>query len=264
MRLLDRLERRYGRYAVPNLTLIIVMGQSLAYIVSLSEPRLLERMILIPQLVLKGEYWRLGSFAFVPPTPHPLFFFFAMLIFHMMGTALEQTWGTFRYNVFLLVGYIATVGVAFVYPEVPATNSFIGTAVFLAFASLYPDHVFYLFFILPVRVRWLALLTWILLIYTIIVGDMPIRLFVLAGIANYLLFFGRDILMRTRSRGRQMQQRANAVAEASRHRHECTVCGVTEKTGPSLEFRYCSKCEGAPCYCENHIHDHEHLGNASA
>jgi hypothetical protein len=264
MRLLDRLERKFRPYAVPNVTMIIIMGQVLAYILSQSNPRILERMVLVPRLVMEGEIWRLGSFCFVPPITNLLFFFFAMMIFHMMGSALEQTWGNVRYNLFLISGYLTTVGVAFVYPDLTATNMFIGTSVFLAFAWLYPNYVFYIMFILPVKVRWLAVLTWIGLTYGLITGDMPTRLFILAGIANFLLFFGPEILLRTRSKGRQIQQKAQVSADAKKPKHQCAICGANDKSEPTLEFRYCSKCEGAPCYCENHIRDHEHIGNADA
>ena len=264
MRLLDRLERKFRPFAVPNLTLIIIMGQTLAYFLSQSNPKLLEQMVLVPRNVLDGEVWRLGSFCFVPPITNLLFFFFAMMIFHMMGSALERTWGTVRYNLFLISGYIATVAVAFIYPDQMATNMFIGTSVFLAFAWLYPDYVFYIMFVLPVKVRWLALLTWIGLIYALLAGDMSTRLFVLAGIANFLLFFGQEIILRTRSKGRRIQRQAQVSADARKAKHECTVCGVTDKSDPTIEFRYCSKCEGAPCYCENHIRDHEHVGPVDA
>jgi len=263
MRLLDRLERKFRPFAVPNLTVIIIIGQALAYFLSQSDPRLLNQMVLVPQLVLDGEIWRLGSFCFVPPMTNLLFFFFAMMIFHMMGSALERTWGTVRYNIFLVSCYIATVAVAFVYPDQMATNMFIGTSVFLAFAWLYPNYVFYIMFVLPVKVRWLALLTWIGLAYALIVGDMLTRLFVLAGIANFLLFFGQEIIQRGRSKGRQVQQKAQVAADSRKPKHECAICGVTSKSDPTIEFRYCSKCEGAPCYCENHIRDHEHVGNVT-
>lgn len=262
MRLLDRLERKLRPYAVPNLTMIIIMGQVLAYILGQGNPRIYEQMLLLPRLVLEGEFWRLGSFCFaVHPDANLLFFFIAMMVFHMLGSALEQTWGTVRYNLYLLSGYVATVAVAFIYPDQVASNVFIGTSVFLAFAWLYPDFVFYIMFILPVKVRWLALLTWISLIYGLIVGDMQIRLFILAGIANFLLFFGQEIMLRLRSRGRRMQHKAQVAAESKKTKHECVTCGVTDKTDPTIEFRYCSKCEGAPCYCENHIRDHVHIGN---
>jgi hypothetical protein len=262
MRLLDRLERKFRRYAVPNVTMIIIMGQVLSYILSMSKPQLASQMTLLPRLVLDGEVWRLGTFCFVPPASNPFFFFIAMMIFHMMGSALEQTWGTARYNLFLICGYVATVAVAFVYPDLEATNMFIGTSVFLAFAWLYPDYVFHIMFILPVKVRWLAVLTWIGLIYALIVGEMQTRLFVLAGVANFLLFFGEEIILRVRSKGRRVQQKAQVAADSKKPKHQCVVCGADDKSDPTLEFRYCSKCEGAPCYCENHIRDHDHIESA--
>jgi hypothetical protein len=259
MRLLDRLERKFRPYAIPNLTIVIIIGQVLTYVLSQSNPRIVDRMVLVPTRVMEGEVWRLGSFCFVPPMANLLFFFFAMMIFHMMGSALERTWGTARYNIFLISGYIATVGVAFIYPDQMATNTFIGTSVFLAFAWLYPDYVFYIMFVLPVKVRWLALLAWIGLIYSLIVGDMSTRLYVLAGITNFLLFFGPEVIQRLRSKGRKIQHKAQVAADAKKPKHQCAACGANDKTDSTLEFRYCSKCEGAPCYCENHIRDHEHI-----
>jgi hypothetical protein len=261
MRLLDRLERKFRPFAVPNLTLIIIMGQVLAFIVGQGNPRIFEQMVLVPRLVLEGEFWRLGSFCFaVHPESNLLLFFIAMMVFHLLGSTLERTWGTTRYNLYLLSGYVATVSVAFIYPDQVTTNMFIGTSVFLAFAWLFPDYVFHIMFILPVKVRWLALLAWIGLIYALIVGDMQTRLFVLAGIANFLLFFGRDIILRLRSKGRRIQRMAQVAAEARTPKHQCAVCGADDKSDPTLEFRYCSKCAGAPCYCENHLRDHEHVG----
>ena len=164
MRLLDRLERKFRPYAVPNVTIVIIMGQVLAFILSRSNAEIVEKMELVPRLVMDGEIWRLGSFCFVPPDIQPLFLFFAMMIFYRMGSALEQIWGAARYNLFLICGYLTTVAAAF-FAASAATNMFIGTSVFLAFAWLYPNHVFYIMFILPVKVRWLALLAWIGLIY---------------------------------------------------------------------------------------------------
>jgi len=261
MRLLDRLERKFRPYAVPNLTMIIIMGQVLAFILSQKNAEFVEKMVLSPRLVMEGEVWRLGSFCFVPPVNNLLFLFFAMMIFYMMGSALEQTWGTVRYNLFLISGYLTTVAAAFVYPAEEATNMFIGASVFLAFAWLYPNYVFYIMFILPVKVRWLALLTWIGLIYGLLTGGMETKLFILAGIANFLLFFGQEIILRIRSKGRQMQRTAEIAAETGKPKHECVVCGATDKSDSTLEFRYCSKCEGALCYCENHLRNHDHVVN---
>ena len=121
-----------------------------------------------------------------------------------MGNSLEGHWGAFRYNIFLLVGYVVTVAVSFLFPFQAATNIFIAGSVFLAFAYLYPDFQLYIFFILPVKIKWLALLTWIGYAYQILTGSWSTRLLVIASITNYLLFFGRDIYLTAKTGNRRM------------------------------------------------------------
>ncbi len=181
------------------------------------------------------------------------------MVFPLLGNALEMTWGTTRYNIFLFSGYFITVGTSFVYPQATATNSFIGLSVFLAFATLYPEFTFRLYFVLPVKVKWLALLSWIFIVYGLAVGSWPERLVIVAGISNYLLFFWRPILDRYKSTQRRAMHQAKMTANEGKAFHECRICGVTDISDPSMDFRYCSKCEGTPCYCENHIADHEHI-----
>ncbi|MHC4877704.1 MAG: rhomboid family intramembrane serine protease [Planctomycetota bacterium] len=259
MRLLARLERRFGRYAIPNVTLYLIIGQVFFWLTTFSKPEIMDRIVMIPALILNGEVWRLVTFIFTPPFQmHPVFMFFAMWLFYTMGTALEHTWGTFKYNAYLVLGYLLTVGVSFAFPELPATVTFIGGSVFLAFAHLYPKFTLYIMFILPVQVRWLALLTWIMYGITLITGSWQARLFVLAGVGNFLIFFGQDILDRLRTGRRRMREQAKHMASSQATAfHECVVCGRTDLTHPKLEFRYCSQCVGTPCYCEDHIRDHE-------
>jgi hypothetical protein len=175
-----------------------------------------------------------------------------------MGTALEGHWGAFRYNVFLLVGYLVTVAVSCITPFYPATNLFIGGSVFLAFAFLYPDFTLYIFFIIPVKIKWLALLTWIGYAYEILVGSWSTRLLVLASISNFLLFFGKDILWRIKTGNRSMVAQARQFTGKKKPFHRCTVCGITDLSHPQMEFRYCSDCGGLG-YCKDHIFNHEHV-----
>lgn len=259
MALLDRLQRRFGRYAVPNVTLILIAGQVALYVVGLAQPQVLEKAALIPRQVLQGEVWRLVSFVFQPPPIHPILAFFFWYLFYLMGTALEHTWGTFRYNVYLLVGYVATVAVSFVTPDMPASVGFLQGSVFLAFAYLYPDFQIMLMFILPVKIKWLAMLTWIGYFFALAFGSMLIRLLVAASICNFVLFFGKDILVRIRSGHRRMVGQARQVAAKNKPRHQCTICGITNLTHPEMDFRYCSKCDGSPCYCQEHLRDHAHI-----
>jgi len=136
---IDKLERKLRRLAIPNVTVYLILGQVLFFIFVLSGRFILDRVVLIPVRVLAGEWWRLITFLFIPPLTNPIFAFFAWYLFYLMGSALEGRWGAFRYNLFLLIGYIVTVAVTFLFPYSAATNIFIGGSVFLAFAYLYPD-----------------------------------------------------------------------------------------------------------------------------
>jgi hypothetical protein len=257
MSLLDNLERKLRRYAIPTVTIYLILGQALFFVLEMSGRPVIDRMILIPELALRGEWWRLITFLFIPPQTSPIFIFFAWYIFYLMGSALEGHWGAFRYNVFLLVGYVITVAVSFLMPFYPVTNLFIGGSVFLAFAFLYPEFQLYIFFILPVKIKWLALLTWIGYAYKLLVGPGSTRLVVLASISNFLLFFGKDIYWRMKTGRRRMAEQARQFTGKKEAFHTCAICGKTDISHPQMEFRYCSDCGGLG-YCMDHIFNHEH------
>jgi hypothetical protein len=236
------------------------VGQVAIYVVHLQQPEILDNAQLIPQLVWQGEVWRLVTFLFVPPaTAFPIFLFFFWYLFYLMGTVLEQQWGVFRYNVFLLIGYVATTAVSFLTPEAPSSNVFLQGSVFLAFAALFPDFVLNLFFILPVKVKWLALVAWIGYLFRFVFGDWQDRLLVLASVANVFLFFGRELWSRVRQGQRRMAWQAKVSQDRNKPRHRCMVCGITSVTHPKMQFRYCSKCVGQCGYCTEHVHNHEHV-----
>jgi hypothetical protein len=264
MNWLDRLERRLGRFGVPQVTLALIICQVLVYLLTQSQPEVAERLFLFPDRVAEGEWWRVFTFLIVPPYANLVFAFFIWYFFYLMGTTLEYQWGTFRYNIFLLIGYMASVGASFagwkIWPEwdKPATNAFLEGSVFLAFAYLYPDFVIYIFFILPVRIKWLALLAWIGYGYSILFGSIPARVMTIASICNFLLFFGSDILHRMGYGRRQMEAQFRAFRDRDKPFHRCMVCGITDKTNPQMDFRYCSQCEGSCGYCTEHLKNHEH------
>jgi hypothetical protein len=251
------MERKLRRYAIPNVTLYIILGQVLFFVFEMSGRFILDRIVLIPDLVIRGEWWRLITFLFIPPSTSPIFIFFAWYIFYLMGTALEGHWGAFRYNLYLLVGYVVTVAVTFLFPYSVATNLFIGGSVFLAFAFLYPDFQLYIFFILPVKIKWLALLTWIGYAYELIFGSWHQRVLVLASISNFLLFFGKDISWRMKTGKRRMGEQARQFSGKREAFHTCATCGKTDISHPQMEFRYCSDCGGLG-YCMEHIFNHQH------
>lgn len=260
MNLLDILQRRFGRFAVPHVTEWLIVCQVLAYILLQGKPDYLDAIALLPRRVLEGELWRLITFLCEPPITNLIFALFFWYLFYLMGTTLENTWGTFRYNVYLLVGWVATVAVSFLQPEEPASILFLQGSVFLAFAYLYPDFQLLLFFLLPVKVKWLALLQWIGYFLAMISGDLMTKLLVSAAVCNFALFFWHDIILRMKSGRRRMAQQAKRIRTVNTPRHCCIVCGATNLSHPKMTFRYCSKCAGSPCYCAEHIRSHQHVG----
>ncbi len=263
MSLLDKIERRLAPFAVPHPTLWLVAGQTfvvLASLLGLLDPN---RLLLVPSLVMEGEIWRLLTFVFIPPNASWLFIAFALYVLYLFGTSLEQQWGVFRFNVFLLTGYVFTVAAAFVFPDYPATNQFVNGSIFLAFAHLNPTFTMMLFFILPVQIRWLAAFAWLMALAGLVLGDNPTRLMIVAAAGNFLLFFGRSMISDLRSGRRRMQYHAKQAAArreaAETPRHTCVVCGKNSNDHPDLDFRYCSKCAGDQCYCPEHLRDHEHV-----
>jgi len=260
MRLIARLERRFGRFAVPNITLLLIAGQVVTFVLSVNDPQLYDRLVYIPSRVLQGEVHRLFTFLLLPPGTMIIWAFFFWYLFYLMGTALEHYWGPFRYNLFLLIGYLATVSAAFVVPEGPVGNWFLQGTVFLAFAWLNPRFTLHLFFVLPVQIRWLALLTWIGFGFTLIFGAWPQRISVAASVLNFFVFFGQDVWYRIKTGRRQMARQARRFVEKPpEYYHKCTVCGITDKTHPEMDFRYCSQCSGDHAYCQEHLRTHEHI-----
>ena len=258
------LEKRFGRFAIPNVTAIFIAAQVFAFVANALNPGLLDRMILIPERVLNGDVHRLVTYLAIPPGGHPLWAFFAWYLFYLMGQALEHYWGIFRYNLFILLGFLATTGAAFAAPDQPCGNGFLYGTVFLAFAFLNPNFELRLFFILPVKIKWLAGLTWIGYFFQFVVGDAITRLSVAAATANFFLFFGQDLYWRLRGKQRAvvrtMQKAREKKAEKTRYYHKCAVCGLTDLDDREMDFRYCSQCAGDQAYCRNHLREHAHVG----
>jgi len=265
MSLRQSFNRLIDAIAIPNLSLYLVMGQVAVFgMMAFRGDQVLAPIYFSPAQVLEGEVWRVFTFVLMPPTASPIFLIFAWYLFWMFGTALENHWGTSRYNLFLLLGWAFTVIAAFVSPgsPYPVSNAFLAGSVFLAFAFLVPDFELLLFFILPVKVKWLALIQWCGYALAFVSGPAVVRLTVLASVGNFLVFFGRDLwnLVRQKKRQRvhQAHQAAARAADAE-PRFRCVVCGQDSQAHPDWDFRYCSQCTGDQCYCPEHIRNHEHV-----
>jgi len=265
MDLISKLEKRFGSFAIPNLAIYLIAIQAIGVVLLMTHRADENDLILYGSGVLHmGQWWRLLSFMMMPSTLSPLWLFFAFYIFYLVGSSLEAQWGTFRFNLFILTGYLLTVAMAFINPGVIITNTYFLGCAFLAFATLFPNVEFRIFFILPVKVKWLGILAavgYLLILMapangpgsTLVLGN---KLGVIAAFINYGLFFGKSFIMNIKAGKRRKAFVAENVKTAETALHTCAVCGVTDKTDEHMMFRYCSTC--GECFCEEHISNHEH------
>jgi hypothetical protein len=285
---MKRLESFLRRWAIPNPTAIIIAGQAFFYLLSrLGNPEVgqfdLTRIMLLPGQVLQGEVWRLVSFIFFPPATTPLFVIFFWLLMYRFGTALETVWGTYRYNLYLWIGFLAVIVAHFIVWGLGGDGavmlaqfsvmsfsrgtiditSFIYGTLFLAFARLFPNFTINVMFILPMQIRWLALIAWLGYGYAFLRGDISVKIFIVASLLNYFLFLGRDHLREIKQGQRRRAFQAK-VEKVGKPVHTCLVCGINSETSPKTAFRYCSKCAGQCCYCPEHIQNHEHVLDEAA
>lgn len=266
MRWKSRFLQAFDRVAIPNITLYLIAFQVVCYLAIMGQPdaHLEQRLLFDPAAAVHGEWWRAITFLFLPPLDNPIFAFFAWYFFWLMGTALEANWGTARYNLYLLIAALATIlsgfGAYLLGAPGFGTNIYIEQTVFLAFAALYPDFQIYIFFILPVKVKWIALVTWVLLGFQFLMVGWVAKAMLVAAVGNYLCFFWPEIVQRIKRGRRHMEQQVKRSVEAGvtgGAMHRCVICKATEKSHPDYEFRYCSEC-GGKCYCLTHLREHQH------
>ena len=288
MNFLNKLERKFGKYAISNLMLYIMMGQAIVFaFTQLTRNNLLINLLYFnPYLIIRGQIWRLFSFVFIPSTLgstsllSPIWFLFMAFLYYSIGGTLEHTWGTFKFNMYYLLGMLFNmVGllvvqlISFNNSQVASTfylyaslmiTTYINLSLFLAYAVLYPDVQFLLYGILPVKVKYLAFIDIALLLFEFISGNITNRILIITAFINFFIFFGGQ-LFNHRPTQTQKQFRTAKKQELKQGPpikvafHKCTVCGKTELTDPDMEFRYCSKCNGNHEYCMDHLHNHEHI-----
>ncbi len=268
MNLLKALNKRFGAYAIPGLIYYIVMLTGLVTLISLIFPEYILQLILLPTEVYSGEFWRILTFIIVPPPIqvyfpqfYPFFLFFYLYLLYIYGKGLEQEWGIFKFNCYYFLGLFLHILVCFI-TGIPLLSAGIHNIfVMLAFAKIYPDFVIYFFFILPVKIKYLALLIWIIFIAEVITEPWAETIYIVVGMINYVLFFGPSLFRRAKSKSMSMaaSRRRNRTAPAEdKPFHCCAVCGLTENDDPEIDFRVCDECENGEEYCEDHIENHEH------
>lgn len=276
MDLLTKLERKFGRYALSNLSLYIVVTYAAGYILSLTSSGLMNYLTLEPYYIMRGQVWRLVSWLLIPPGRLNIFTIITLLFYYSVGNTLERTWGTFRYNVYIFSGIFMTIVGAFLLYFLYGGRVLMGSAfstyyismsIFLAFAATYPNMQVYLYGIIPLKVKWLGYLDGILLLVQLVQSGWAIRVVIICSLLNFIVFFFSSGSMRRFRPGeihrRQQFQKAVHKSQVRPNgtvaRHKCAICGRTELDGDHLEFRYCSKCKGNYEYCQDHLFTHTHV-----
>ena len=270
--LIDRFCAKHPRFGVPNLALYIAIGQAVVGILSRLPPlRSLPVLLMFSRMaILHGEVWRLVTFIFVPTTTNPFYLLLGCYVIYWTGQMLEREWGTSKFTLFYLCGVLWSIlggtilGLADIY--------YIHLSFFLVIATMYSEMQVLFMFVLPIKMKWLALLDVALILLQGLESGPYVILLALPSFINYFIFtwpFWSMKLGFVRRRAdpqvinfkkaqRQAQKKAR---ETGGWLHKCAVCGITDQDDPSMEFRYCSKCDGYYCYCAGHINNHIHIRN---
>lgn len=285
MKWIVKMERKYGRYAIRNLSAYIIALYAAGYIMQALSPSIINYLTLEPAFILRGQVWRLISWILVPPSRLGLFTIIMLYFYYSVGTTLEKTWGAFRYNLYILSGIVFTVLGAFLlygilrlqYPQSQYPNLFlsmgdafstyyISMSILLAFTATYPNAEVLLYFFIPIKMKWLGIFYGVMLLISFIQAGWAGRVVILASIFNFIVFFlGTRDLHRYSPKEQQRKREFKKAVAPSRAKkeqethHKCAVCGRTEEDGDYLEFRFCSKCDGNYEYCQDHLFTHEHV-----
>lgn len=263
MKWLNKLERKYGKFAIKNLMLYIIAFNAIVFLLTIADASggLRDRLMLIPSAVLRGEVWRLVTYIFIPPTTDIIWVIFALYFYYMIGMGLEHEWGSFKFNIYYLLGMLGTTLAAFI-SGAGGTGVYLNLSLFLAFAYIFPDYEILLFFILPVKMKYLGWLDAVMLVYSFFIGGFSAKLAILAAMLNFFVFFGKDIIQYLKHNKSAHSNKKKFEAQhvvKKNYYHKCTICGRTENDDKNLEFRYCSSCEGRYEYCMDHLKEHEHI-----
>ncbi len=268
MNFLDKMERKYGKDAIRNLPAMIGALYAAGYLIYALMPELLMYLTLNPYLILHGQVWRIVSWILVPPSRLDLFTIIMLYFYFSLGRTLEYTWGAFRFNVYIISGIFFTVVGAFILYFMGGNGYFstyyINMSIFLAFALTYPDMEVMLYFLIPIKMKWMGLVYGFFIVLSMVQGNWADRISIVMSLLNFVIFFLMSRNIRRFSpkevhRRNEFKRNVQKVQPKGMARHKCAICGRTEEDGAHLEFRFCSKCEGNYEYCQDHLFTHQHV-----
>ena len=287
---MKNLRKRFERFClrnsskgIPNLMLYICVGNAIVYLVSMMAGNytLYNLLCFHRASILHGQIWRLFTYPLTMSSSNVLLMAIGLFCYYSIGSSMERQWGTLKFNLFYLTGVVLTDLYALLF-GCNASVYYLNTSLFLSFATMYPQASFLLFFVIPIKAWFFALLDLAIILLGLFSPPYTAaNLLPLIALANYFLFFGSDVLNLIppswqywfrKNLGRKTPPAQSApkvipFAPASSespkpqkaYNHRCTVCGRTDVSNPELEFRYCSRCNGFYCYCSDHINNHSHI-----
>lgn len=285
---LNKLERKFGKYAISNLSLWMIITYVIGYGVQIVASNLIGYLVLDPYLIIhKFQIWRIVSWILIPPEGLGIFTIIMLFLYYSLGTTLEKTWGTFKYNVYIFSGLIFTVIGAFLIYGIGAVTGWFGfsyygiqagsqilsysfstyyinLSIFFAFAACYPDMQLLLYFIIPIKIKWLALVDGVFILIDFVNNGAAGRMTIIVSLLNFIVFFlstrnAKHVSPQEIRRRQAYKQAVRPAGTGTVTKHKCAICGRTEKDGEDLEFRFCSKCDGNYEYCQEHLFTHEHI-----
>ena len=292
MKFLNKLEKKFGKYAIKNLMYYVIMLYALGFVIMLVKPEFYTGMLsLNAEAILKGQIWRIFTYIIYPPTGSLIMILISLYFYYIIGTTLERHWGTFRFNLYFFTGVLLhAVAAIFIYlvwgVVLEMGTYYLNLSMFFAFAAMFPDMRVLFMWLIPIKMKWIAIFEGIYFAVTIVAGfmadylsyNMLYRLYnfgimankayavmALVSLLNFLIYASTLRSVQRMSpkevyRRKQFEQKiAQAQVQKNMPRHKCAICGRTEKDDPDLEFRYCSKCEGNYEYCQDHLFSHEHV-----
>jgi hypothetical protein len=262
---------KHEHWGLKNLMLFVVLCTGLVYVLSLALPELPGFIAFDAGMIAQGQVWRIITFVFIPPTDNPLFLIFALFFYYWIGSLLEREWGRLKFTIFYATGMLGTALCSLV-ARIPADPFYLNMSMLLAAGTVFPDLRITLYFIIPIKLKWLAVADAVIffvipLLETLRFGLSRFLLIPFLALLNYLLFFSGHFIRLVRRDAKHHGNVVNFKQEVRRakqkpahtgHTHQCVVCGVTD-ADPGVEFRYCSLCAHYECYCTEHIFTHEHI-----
>lgn len=278
MKMINKLERKFGRYAIKNLSLYLILGYVIGYLLLMFAPQILTKLILVPAFVMDGEVWRLITWVITPPELSVSIFTIIMLFFYYsIGNLLERSIGTFLYNLYIFGGMFLTMAgtmIAYILCQyvfhipmsgdshIYVSSYYICLSLFLAVAACYPDMQVLYAMIIPVKMKWLSVLYLVFIGYYFMNANLMGRVNIVMSLLNFVIFYFSTKDFRRLS-PKQIKRRRNyakqvRVNNSENVTHKCYVCGITDKEAPDMQFRYCSRCTGNKEYCQDHLFTHEH------